>query len=816
MPIVAGDWEIDRQTRVIDYTGADHGAAGASYATVIEFHRWIGDLADQANAVPASNDELDITDQMPSTRATDNFITLINGYSVTAAALEHLYDGSLVWDGGDEIADGFVNFGNVGVMIQIQQNGAVLTDDFWNFNLGGTCTAGSSGQTLEDSGETWTTNEWVGYVVENTTDGSQGVVTSNTADTITVDQLRGGSSNTFANTNAYLLSQGLNSDSGAGISHRFLIKTRTAGSDIDGRVVYGQNRTYTRTFGEFKVNGTARGNNVLALSDADDLNNNTAHATIDGYTDVHIDRTDSTANTSGTSNAGQTTLTTDDGTQFSAGDYIMVGTDNHEYRVESISVNDLTLNRNIVNQITTGLDIYILNIGFVQQDVDNNASNEDYYAEWLKGAQTINGFYEYTKMASADYTDHYVYGLPGDLFRGITHEFNADARTGTFWAVEGVSWTAGTGGSAGTGQMLAIDSPTAGTQMWVQLLTGGAPGDNAVVTGDESTATFTINGAIGTGSIDRSSLLTQPFSGASTGSAIIGSYGFSLDRDDLGPNDKVFDLGNNQITPPNTVTFDVTGLDITGGEEDYVAVYRYFGDTDINGDPLGGMYRWKLNAALTTDNVTSVQIDQTVPSDVPSTGYIQVIDDNGVTRKLAYTGISTDTFTGVSSAEGSTDDDFATVNATPTTGSTDGDVLQGEYMIDTALEADNETSIVVDGTIASDTPTSGPLRVQDDNGFMRLLNYTGRSGSTFTVNTSNGQEDFLSVNSSLGSLVYIGYLDQVAATATESFSYIYGSTSNQFVVKVRNGGTSPIKEYIATGTMGTNGGSSGAIRTTDE
>jgi hypothetical protein len=138
-------------------------------------------------------------------------------------------------------------------------------------------------------------------------------------------------------------------------------------------------------------------------------------------------------------------------------------------------------------------------------------------------------------------------------------------------------------------------------------------------------------------------------------------------------------------------------------------------------------------------------------------------------------------------------------------------------MLDTALEADNATAVVIDGSIGSDTPaTNYPLRVQDDNGFMRLLNYSSRTGSTFTVDTTNGQEDFLSVNASLGSIVYIGYLDQVAATATESFNYIYGSGDKDFVIKARNGGTSPIKEYIATGTMGTNGGSAGAIRTTDE
>ena len=55
-----------------------------------------------------------------------------------------------------------------------------------------------------------------------------------------------------------------------------MLKTRTAGADVDGRRVVGFARTYNRTYAEFTINGTSRGNNVFAISDADDLNNDTA------------------------------------------------------------------------------------------------------------------------------------------------------------------------------------------------------------------------------------------------------------------------------------------------------------------------------------------------------------------------------------------------------------------------------------------------------------------------------------------------------------------------------------------------------------
>ena len=50
MAITASDWTINRSTKVIAYTGNDHSGS-PSYATVIEFHRWLQGLADDAVSV---------------------------------------------------------------------------------------------------------------------------------------------------------------------------------------------------------------------------------------------------------------------------------------------------------------------------------------------------------------------------------------------------------------------------------------------------------------------------------------------------------------------------------------------------------------------------------------------------------------------------------------------------------------------------------------------------------------------------------------------------------------------------------------------
>lgn len=588
MAIDATDWTVDRSTGNIRYTGDDHGGASPTYATVIEFHRWLQDLADDATS--SGDDELDITDENPSARSTDNIITLLGNYNIDDTAAEHLYDGSIIQgSGGTEVIyDGIVNFGNTDVQIQIHQNGSILADDWWN---------------------------------------------------------EGGA--------------GLNPLASAGISHRFMIKVRNAGSDIDGRRLIGQCRRWGKTYAEFNINGTARGNNVLALSDADDLNNQTAQVTVAGWS----------ANFSDTP-------------------------------------------------------------GYQGQDVDNDSITEYYFGKWsISGGRTINDFYEYMKNITREGEATTYYGLPGEQFRGITHEIDYDGLTGTFDHSNSVTF-----GNGATAQVIADDG--VGT-MWVQLLTGVAPADNDTIT--QSSPDAASADVAGTPT-SRVATLSFPFVGQSTGSAIIGGYGVGIEGTDMTAADKVFDLTNTQRIPPNYVSFSVKGLDVTSaGEEDIVFVGPWDGSsTDNEGQPAVNTNQMALQTTLSADNITSVVI-----------------------------------------------------------GHVNGDVT----------------------TIPSDTPASGYIRVQDDNGFYRRLHYSSTNGTdTFTIDSTDGQEDFLAVNATAGVNVYISYLDVVASSATESFTVIY-SSDRDLVVKVRNGHTedsyTPIKEFISSASIGSNGGEITAIRTVD-
>ena len=578
MAIVATDWTIERDNGNIRYTGDDHDGASPSYATVIEFHRWLQDLADDAVAVSSSLDELDITNLDPSARSTDNIITLKGAYNIDDNASEHLYDGSIKQGtGGTEtIYAGFVNFGNVD-NIQIIQNGAVLADDWWNLAAGG----------------------------------------------------------------------GVNSTTG--ISHRFMLKVRDAGADIDGRKIIATSRRFGYTSAEFTVSFATEGNNVLALSESTDLNNQTAVGTVATWTDI--------------------------------------------------------------TNVTEGYN------GI---DVNNDGSDEFYYSEWDLNGRDINDFYERAKWLTREGSTETLYGLNGELFRGITHQIDlntAGTNSGTFNAFEPVSWT------GGTGQMLAIEDTTASAAdtMWIQLLTGSPPGDGVLITGGTSSATATTaaSGAV----TDRS--VSFPFVGQSTGSALIGAYGLGVETDDLTAADKVTDLGNNLVIPPNNVTYTVSGL-VSG--EDYVIVAPWDGTTtDVNGDPAFDKDQLSLSTSLTTDNITSVVVSTSIPSDTPSTGTIRVTDDDGLERRLEY---------------------------------------------------------------------------------------SSWTGSTFTISSTDGNEDFASVNATSTNDVYITYIDVLASGTTESFTVVY-SADRDLVVLVRDGGGTPIKQFISAGLVGSSGGGISVIRTSD-
>lgn len=634
--------------RDADYSIATNGdirftGSGNDYNnTVIEFHRWLGDKMDDALA--AGDDLLDITDATASERSTDNIITLKAPYNIDDTLAQHLYDGSIVQNNGDEIYEGILVFAATGMYLSIVQEGAVISGAS-NF---------------------WTT--------------------------------------------------GINADAQNGISHRFMLKVRTGGNDKDGRRIIGQTREFGKTYSEFKINGTSRGNNVLALTYAIDLNNQTAAETVDTWD----------------------TITNAEG-----------------YR--GITVNTL---------------------GY-------------YYSEWNKASYTINQFYErmkwLTRRGSAEIIYPAVTGLNGELFRGITHEVNVDGPSGTFNAAEAVSW--GSGATAGTGQMLAINSPTAPTKMWIQLLTGVAPSDPGVIVGGASAAQADVNGAL----TERT--LSFPFCGASTGSAIIGSYGFGVEIADLSASDKLTDLGNNLQNPPNNVTFTVSGL-VSGEDRVLVAPlgYEFAYDTESGGP-------FALGDALTFTTPTG-------------TGYLSSLRDDGTTGRMQIRLLS-----------GAVPTNDTAIASGGKSAAVNGVVVASEdprqLKLATTLVATDETAVVCTAAIPTDTPSTGTIRIQLNTGIFMLVAYTSYTSATFTIAETDFSGDKTATGGAaeIGNSIFISYIDKLitGGATSATFTGVYLEPRLLFI-RVRDGGTvnnSPIKTFETTGSLGSAGGSSTAIRTSD-
>lgn len=501
---IADDITIANATKIIDYVGAAHGAAGAGYYTGIELHRFLGTLADDAQASSSSGDYMDMTKLTPSSRnGIDQIIQMLNGYTLTETLIEHLYDCSIIMTGGDDIYDGFTLIASEGCDLQIVQNGTIVINDFWNTI--------PNGQTTK----------------------------------------------------------GLNRDLTKGIASRFLLKVRNAGVDIDLRRVLGQTRVFGYTYSEFLVNGSARGNNVIALNYALDNNNQTVIGTVAGWTDI--------------------TLTTE---------------------------------------------------GYNSIDVDANTVVEYYYSKWNvnKPTRSINNFFERQKWLQRQGSASTLYGLNGELFRGVTHQIAYTSLTGVFDDSNPVTFSNGA-----TAQILA-DNGT--NTMWVQLLTGAPPiSTNTISQTIPDAASATI-------STMTERTLSFPACGQSTGSALLGAYGFGIETDDLTSNDKITALDGVTRNPPNNQTFYVNGVVST---EDYVLLgLSNGGGTDIDYE------QFNLDTSLTGAS-TSVIVNAGVETpgtgtqsamDTPTTGTIRVLGDDGIYYRVPYTGYtvqaSTMTFTGCS------------------------------------------------------------------------------------------------------------------------------------------------------------------------
>lgn len=414
-------------------------------------------------------------------------------------------------------------------------------------------------------------------------------------------------------------SGGYNGNATAGILMRCMVKTRQNGADINGKRIRVQSRHWGDTNDFFNVT-LGQGEAVAAIGTTPDAQNDTLQGTVTAYSHV--------TNTEG---------------------------------FQLIDLNNTNGNREYYSKWTFGADT----------SGDGN-----------------KGIWEYIKDLTSTNTAKSNYGVAGDLFLGITHAYPYNGLSGTFTENETVVWgtaitygtlaggtftagdyvTIGANGAAGkvlydngTTQMVValedtgitlldadvitelgagsttaainvtiVDNDKAGgegllladdgvSDHYIQLLTGSAPVNLLEVRGISSAATANVNGSV------ISKTVPKIFLGSYTGS-LIGAYGIGMDPGDLTASDTLEDLAGVTQTPPNNVTFTVSGL-VSG--EDRVLV----------GPRLAGvLYKGQDSCATLLSGVAETTIDtQTaIPSDTPTSGTIRVQTNTGVYRRQTY------------------------------------------------------------------------------------------------------------------------------------------------------------------------------------
>ena len=100
-----------------------------------------------------------------------------------------------------------------------------------------------------------------------------------------------------------------------------------------------------------------------------------------------------------------------------------------------------------------------------------------------------------------------------------------------------------------------------------------------------------------------------------------------------------------------------------------------------------------------------------------------------------------------------------------------------------------------------------------DTGVYREQAYTSYTGSDFTIPST----DYSGGNvAATGNEVFIGYIDDLVVSPNTALSYtaIY-STDRDLIVRVRDGGGTPIKTFEAPATFGSANVTVAAIRTSD-
>lgn len=777
-----------------------NGAAAQTY-TVLALHRYIGALMDDAQA--SGDDLLDITSDTASDRSTDQIINLNAGFTIDDTLAEHLFDGSVSQDGGNTLYSGLSVVGAVetGTEIMIVQDDEVLPA-YW--------------------------------------------------------------------------ATGINSDAANLIIMKILVKSRSGGADIDGKRIKLLARELGDQYREFPVTlGLA--NSVGAISNQADLNNaTTPESTIEGWTIVNtegfieldLDGLGATGQefysrwdggTQSTNDVYEYTKwisqkshsadlnTADTGTNFVVDDATIVGqgqeftangqaekltemrfrlkvgagTPVGELVAELIDSDDaspalptgavLATSEPVLisrvnatyaefifrfndNVTLTASQTYFAVIRNVAADASNTVHVEGLATSGTHaGNRAQDNTGTWAGIAADDLWFHaktspLIHGIAGEKFRGIDLEVLYDTEVGgpftedeiVFFGTD-ITYDTLVGGPFTEGEYVTFDiagvihnggkilRDNGSVQMMVALedITGNLT-DGDIMTGLDSGATAVIDTTIVDQNRD-------------------GGEGILLALDDNSPTGELY-------------------LQLISGK------------APVDNLPLEGRSSGATALVATTVNTRVIS-----PEFVGQSTGVNVIGAYGIGFLPSEVG-SSDKFTSLDNAL-RTPPNNVTATVTGLVSGEDyvlwgpraGGVLDKSQMtLNTDLLGAGETAIVATAAIPSETPAQGnasntKLRVQLDTGIYRKQAYDSFAGSTFAIPSTSYTG---ANNASQPRDMFIGYIDTLCDATSEAFTAVY-TGDRDMLLRVRDGGASPIKTIENPITFGSSSFSTAIVRQSD-
>lgn len=446
--------------------------------------------------------------------------------------------------------------------------------------------------------------------------------------------------------------------------------------------------------------------------------------------------------------------------------------------------------------------------GWQEIDLGDGSGNQPYYSQWTFGVQGggLKSLYEYGKdlvfhsnTADDPGSTKSIDGLDGELFLGITHEIPYTALTGVFAEQSHVTW--------GTEVDFDTGLTTPGTVgEYYDFSVSGAVGKLIALDDDgDNTGSAVFNIEDGT-TLNASDVVTRSDATASdgfsvvsiTGNGLAGGVGLILADDTTG--DSIWIQLLEGGPPSNTDTlyatttagvYDVTTGFATASAPVTQTVPKFF---------LGSFTGTLIGAY-------GVGVDK---DDLSSSDTVEDLDGDTNTppNNVIFT------VSGLVNAE-----DYVLVG--PESGGT-LDIAQ--MTLNTALTTDGVTSVSIVGTEPDNTPATGTLRIVDDAGRHRLLDYSaiaGASPMTWTVSENASallDDNFVGDEAAATNTCYVTYIDRICDATSEAVTVIYDSADTWFV-RIRDGGTAgdsiPNKPFETTAALGTGGGSATHIRTED-